>query len=694
MNSPIIKKSKTSKTIKKKKNKITFDLGRGLKKEKSSYSNIFKEKLKYVSTDIGLSQNTNGSYSHLYKDGIKMNTEDFDNKSCASLKNSIILSQSDRYMTAGNSPNKKYNSPLKISPFKKKNPIIFSPFKNGNKGKNNDYDKENNKNNSDKNINKNENKNKDKNSFRKSNKNKKSVKSPSKKNINKTINEDIVKSNNELINNDIKEVKEEDEKDNQLGIKLYNLINIDEDDSKKNSEKQLISSLKNNKLDNKNKKLVLFGKNDILLKNNNSYEGFSKKNKYFDLNNSEIEKYLKKTKSCEFTYNYKDFETIKELLYYDKNIDNINQKYLNKNLLNISNDNENKKNDETKIKTIFSKGKNINNINNVLIKSIKNNSNSIFNKKSNFEEQSNLNNSNSYKNTLESQKSNYQSYILRKGKKIIKSENSSINVDSVNSDNNNQLKKSIEETNEEINNLIKKIRESSKDKNDILINYKQQHEKELEKLMKEKSDLKEKKFKLFQEKAQKNQKKKQKNENESFRKNWKKLLINLPIQNTLQNTNKEEKKQNNLKLSKARSDLSILSEPMNNNKVFIFKKNSEKKYLSFRKISETKKDSKSSYNKSNSINNNNDLLGKNENLIIHGYSNKNNSEEKKTYLEIVKEDVKNLKLNKLTKKFPFKPRRKINSKNYIMPVNNLNDVIKIKDAYYNINANKTVNIKK
>ena len=32
---------------------ITFDLGRGLKKEKSSYSNIFKEKLKYVSTDMG-----------------------------------------------------------------------------------------------------------------------------------------------------------------------------------------------------------------------------------------------------------------------------------------------------------------------------------------------------------------------------------------------------------------------------------------------------------------------------------------------------------------------------------------------------------------------------------------------------------------------------------------------------------------
>ena len=687
MNSPIIKKSKTSKTIKKNKNKITFDLGKGLKKEKSSYSNIFKEKLKYVSTDIGLSQNKNGSYSNLYKDGIKMNTEDFDNKSCASLKNSTILSQSERFMTAGNSPNKKYiYSPLKTSPFKKKNPIIVSPFKKGKKGTNNDFNLvkcENGEeyfksfNSRKKNSNDDDNKNKDKNSFRKSNKNKKSVKSPSKNKNNKTFNDEIVKSINGLINNDIKEVDEEDEKDNQLGNKLYNLINIDEDDSKKNSQKQLNSNKSNKK--------------NMLLKNNNSYEGFSKKNKYFDLNISEIEKYLKKSNSCQFSYNYKDFETIKELLGYDKSIKNINKKDLNKN---ISNDNEYKKSDKTKIKTIFSKGKNINNITNVLVKSIKNNSNSIFNNKKNSnEEQNNINDSNSNKNSLECQKRNCQSYILRKGKKIIKSENSSINVDSVNSDDNTQLKKSIEETNEEINNLIKKIRESSKDKNDILINYKQQHEKELEKLMKEKSDLKMKKFKLFQEKAHKNQNKKPKNENESFRKDWKKLLINLPTQNTLQNSNQKEKKHNNLKLSKARSDLSILSEPMNSNKEFIFNKK-EKKYFSFRKISESKKDSKSSFNKSNSINNNNDKLGKNESLIIHGYDNKNNSVDKNTYLEIVKEDMKNLKLNKLSNNILYKPRRKINSKNYIMPVNNLNDVIKIKDAYYNINVNKIVNKKK
>ena len=48
----------------------------------------------------------------------------------------------------------------------------------------------------------------------------------------------------------------------------------------------------------------------------------------------------------------------------------------------------------------------------------------------------------------------------------------------------------------------------------------------------------------------------------------------------------------------------------------------------------------------------------------------------------------------MTNNFSYKPRRKINSKNYIMPVNNLNDVIKIKDAYYNLNVNKIVNKKK
>ena len=717
MNSPIIKKSKTTKVIKKKKNKITFDLGRGLKKEKSSYSNIFKEKLKYVSTDIGLSQNKSGSYSNFYKDGIKLNTEDFDNKSNTSLINSMIMSE--RNMTAGNSPNKNYiYSPLKTSPFKKKkNHIVFSPFKNG-KRKNNDSslikndnseeyfksfnsrkksynDEENNsKNNDDKDNNKNNleiknnrNDNKDKNSFRKSNKNKKNVKSPLKKINKKIINDDILKCNNVLINNDIKEVDEEDEKDNQFGIKLYNLINVDEDNSKKNSEKKLNDILNNNKLNNKKKNCILFGKNGVLLKNNNSYEEYNKKNKYFDLNNSEIEKYFKKSKSSNFTYKYKDFETIKQLLGYDKNINNLNKNALNNNLLsNLKNSNENEK---TKIKTIFSKAKNINNINNVIKNSINNNSN--------FEEQNNFNESNSNKNTLESQKRNSQSYILRKGKKIIKSENSSINVDSENFDNNNnQLKKSIEETNEEINNLIKKIRESSKDKNDILINYKEQHKKELEKLMKEKSDLKMKKFKLFQEKAHKNQKIKQKNENESFRKNWKKILINLPIQNTIQTTNQKEKKQNNFKLLKARSDLSILSEPFNTNKEFNFNKNSEKKFFSFRKISDNKKDSKNldSNNKSSSLNSDNDKLGKNESLIIHSYYNKNNSAEKNTYLEIVKEDVKNLKLNKLTNNFSYKPRRKINSKNYIMPVNNLNDVIQIKDAYYNLNVNKNINKKK
>ena len=144
----------------------------------------------------------------------------------------------------------------------------------------------------------------------------------------------------------------------------------------------------------------------MLLKNSNSYEGFSKK------------KYLKKSKSCQFTYNYKDFETMKELLVYDKSIKNKNKKDLIKN---ITNDNKYKINEKTKIKTIFSKGKNINIITNDLIESIKNNSNSIFNNRKNSnEEQNTINNSNSNKNSLECHKRNCQSHILRKGKKLLK----------------------------------------------------------------------------------------------------------------------------------------------------------------------------------------------------------------------------------------------------------------------------------
>ena len=69
----------------------------------------------------------------------------------------------------------------------------------------------------------------------------------------------------------------------------------------------------------------------------------------------------------------------------------------------------------------------------------------------------------------------------------------------------------------------------------------------------------------------------------------KKIINYLPIQNALQNTNQKENKNNNLKLSKARSDLSILSEPMNSNQELIFDKKIEKKYCSFRKIQKVKK---------------------------------------------------------------------------------------------------------
>ena len=84
------------------KNKITnnsnlkIDSNRSVSKgkKKPTYSDLFKEKLKYVSPDIGLSKKFDSRYSILYKDGIKMNLDEIEksNSNVNSLKSSIIIS--------------------------------------------------------------------------------------------------------------------------------------------------------------------------------------------------------------------------------------------------------------------------------------------------------------------------------------------------------------------------------------------------------------------------------------------------------------------------------------------------------------------------------------------------------------------------------------------------------------------------
>ena len=96
-----------------KKDNITF------KKTKPSYSEKFKDKLKYVSTNIGLSSGSEGSYSNLYKNaGIKIYNDDI----CKHLynietNNKINSFISNRFKL--NNKSRNYFSPNKNSDLKK-----------------------------------------------------------------------------------------------------------------------------------------------------------------------------------------------------------------------------------------------------------------------------------------------------------------------------------------------------------------------------------------------------------------------------------------------------------------------------------------------------------------------------------------------------------------------------------------------
>ena len=84
-----------------------------IKKTKPSYSEIFKDKLKYVYTDIGLSSGSDGSYLNLYKNsGLKIYSEE-------SIKNSKNNEINNKINSIGNNRiklNDKINSRNFFSP--------------------------------------------------------------------------------------------------------------------------------------------------------------------------------------------------------------------------------------------------------------------------------------------------------------------------------------------------------------------------------------------------------------------------------------------------------------------------------------------------------------------------------------------------------------------------------------------------
>ncbi len=92
------------------------------------------------------------------------------------------------------------------------------------------------------------------------------------------------------------------------------------------------------------------------------------------------------------------------------------------------------------------------------------------------------------------------------------------------------------------------------------------------------------------------------------------------------------------------------------------------------------------------MNNINSILRKSESFIINSYYLKNSITERNTnFLEIMKEDMKGFKKKKFKDSYSLTTLRKTKRKNYIMPVNSLEDVIQIKDAYINLSANLNVN---
>ena len=250
----------------------------------------------------------------------------------------------------------------------------------------------------------------------------------------------------------------------------------------------------------------------------------------------------------------------------------------------------------------------------------------------------------------------------------------------------------LNETTEKINNFINQIREKSKHKNNILKIYKEQSEKQLQKLKIEKKELKEKKNILNQEKLIKYYKI-GKNENEKKREKWKNShnkILSINLSNQITNEYENNNSILNKRLSKAKSDLNILSEPIYTKKQSNF--SSEKN--SYRRFSENKKEliNLDNCNNQNSVNNINSILRKSESFIINSYYLKNTITERNTnFLEIMKEDMKDFKKKKFKESYSLTTLRKTKRKNYIMPVNSLEDVIQIKDAYINLSANLNVN---
>ena len=277
----------------------------------------------------------------------------------------------------------------------------------------------------------------------------------------------------------------------------------------------------------------------------------------------------------------------------------------------------------------------------------------------------------------------------------------------------NSEKKKEDDSYKIINDLLNKIKSKNTENKNILNLYKEENEKELEHLKKQKEEIKERKIQFSKEKKEKeNEKIKQysekrnRNKNKIFENakfNSKTIATTLPIYPTYESKTKLNEK-----------NLQFLSEPILTSK--------EKNLMSFKhSLNETeilspKKETDSNNLNEDNLNNiidNDNIISSNVSLNIDELNNLKSINNKsiqdnirnkpvkvkneRKYLNMLKNDMLGLnqRKNNIKKPWPINIiQLKKCRKDYIMPVNDMDDVIEINNVYMSLNESLNVLNKK
>ena len=713
-----------------------------IERRRVSYSDLFLLKLNYVSNDINLSQKHESGYSNLYKNGVRV-FDDLEKENSKSLKGSFTLPNS----ISKASINKKYMRTSSLQPnfFRNKNFNLLNcsddafgiknnksneyirndKKKRKKKNENNSSDNESNNSNnsnsgdnsfgsslnsSDSNIEEKARKKLDliekerelkknnsdkingKKSFRKSFQgvnNNKEVFNHRKNRKNKTVRlnacEERIKSllsnsisiENHVNNHIIKEVEEEYEE----GRLSNSLRNTKGNFWKKDLLKEQLDKI--NELDEEVKKHILIKHHSFHnIRNNNIEE--------MNLDKKDIDKLINRSKSLGNIL-------IKNKKYNMNNIENI----INKNKeLNSKIYNKDLKGEE------YKKLK----LDGITYDETANNTNEKINSPSSL-----LKLNPEELNSSEIKKKNGESFFTRGKISFLEIDNdknknyfSIFKKNYLNNINNSENKKEEEDTSKIIDNLLKKIRENNIEKKNILNLFKEENDKELEQLKKQKEEIKERKVQFSKEKKEKeNEKlkifseKKCRNKIKIFE-NSKTISIALPI------VENNEKKST---LSFNNNHLKLLSEPIltskEKNLVSLKHSLNDIELLSPKKeiyLDSNEDNINNSINFDNIINSSLSIQNNISNLKYINIKPNNNQREKnekvksqRKYLNLLKNDLLDLKKRKNNIKKPYNFKNiqlKKFRKGYIMPVNDMDDVIEINNVYISLNGSLNVSHKK